>query len=60
MQLWRATAICLAASLLTVSGIVMAKKSDLPDVTEDGLHRVPDSKMALESCRTRRSCGFAM
>lgn len=39
--------LCLAASLLTAGGTAVAKRSDLPDVTEDGLHRVPDSKMAL-------------
>jgi hypothetical protein len=47
MKLWKATTICLAAALLAAPGAVMAKESDLPDVTEDGLHRVPDSKLAL-------------
>lgn len=37
----------LAAFLLSFTGSALAKKSDLPEVTEDGLHRVPDSKMAI-------------
>jgi len=40
-------AIALAALLLSCAGSAIAKKQDFPDVTEDGLHRVPDSKMAL-------------
>jgi hypothetical protein len=47
MKLWIATAIFLAAGLLAAPGTVLAQKIDLPDVTEDGLHRVPDSKMAV-------------
>jgi hypothetical protein len=41
----------LLASTLTLSLLVttasFAKTQELPEVTEDGLHRVPDSKMAL-------------
>jgi hypothetical protein len=39
--------LCLATVLLSAGGTAFAKRADLPDVTEDGLHRVPDSKMAL-------------
>lgn len=37
----------LAAFLLTLSSHAIAKKDEPPEVTEDGLHLVPDSKMAL-------------
>jgi hypothetical protein len=40
-------ALSLTVSLLAFSGAVFAKTQDLPEVTEDGLHRVPDSKMAV-------------
>jgi hypothetical protein len=43
----RTLAATVLAALLAVSGPVSAKKDSLPDVTEDGLHRVADSKMAL-------------
>ena len=33
--------------LLTLSAPLSAKKQEPPEVTEDGLHRVPDSRMAL-------------
>lgn len=36
----------LALSLLVTTAI-FAKTQELPEVTEDGLHRVPDSKMAI-------------
>jgi len=37
----------LATMLLATAGSAIAKQDDLPDVTEDGLHRVADSKMAI-------------
>jgi hypothetical protein len=40
------TALC-TLTLLLVSGPVLAKKQELPEVTEDGLHRVPDSRLAI-------------
>jgi hypothetical protein len=36
-----------ALTLLLVSVPALAKKQELPEVTEDGLHRVPDSRMAI-------------
>jgi hypothetical protein len=40
--------ICLSALFLAVSGSGFAKKNqEFPEITEDGLHRVADSKMAL-------------
>jgi len=36
-----------ALTLLLVAAPVLAKKEELPEVTEDGLHRVPDSRMAI-------------
>ena len=33
--------------LLAIAAPAVAKEQDLPEVTEDGLHRVPDSKMAI-------------
>jgi len=39
--------ILLAIVLTATAGTAIAKKDELPEVTEDGLHRVPDSKMAI-------------
>jgi hypothetical protein len=36
-----------ALTLLLVAVPALAKKQELPEVTEDGLHRVPDSRMAI-------------
>jgi hypothetical protein len=36
-----------AISLLTLSAPLCAKQQELPEVTEEGLHRVPDSKLAI-------------
>jgi hypothetical protein len=47
MQLSKYFAITLATLLLSSAGSALAKKEELPEVTEDGLHRVPDSKMAV-------------
>ena len=40
----RTLGVILLVSLATPG---LAKKTDLPEVTEDGLHRVPDSRMAI-------------
>ena len=32
---------------LLVSAPLLAKKQELPEITEDGLHLVPDSRMAI-------------
>jgi hypothetical protein len=40
------TVLC-ALTLLLVAAPALAKKQELPEVTEDGLHRVPDSRMAI-------------
>jgi len=37
----------LSAFFILFSATVQAKKQDLPDVTVDGLHRVPDSELAV-------------
>ena len=43
-----ALAIFLAAfALLAISAPLPAEQRELPEVTEDGLHRVPDSKLAI-------------
>jgi hypothetical protein len=39
--------ICISSVLCFAAPSVFAKQSDLPEVTEDGLHRVPDSKLAI-------------
>ncbi len=36
-----------ALFFLLVSASVLAKQQELPEITEDGLHRVPDSRMAI-------------
>ena len=36
-----------ALVLLAITVSALAKEQELPDVNEDGLHRVPDSKMAI-------------
>lgn len=44
----RRTVTCLMAlTVCAVSVTAFAKKEELPEVTEDGLHRVPDSKLAV-------------
>jgi hypothetical protein len=35
-----------ALFFLLVSAPALAKQQELPEITEDGLHRVPDSRMA--------------
>lgn len=38
---------CATALLFAVSMTAVAKQDELPDITEDGLHRVSDSKLAI-------------
>ena len=47
MKYFKCVPAFLAAMLLTAAGTAIAKQEELPEVTEDGLHRVPDSKMAV-------------
>jgi len=47
MKLSRNFVILLAIVLTATAGTAIAKKDELPEVTEDGLHRVSDSKMAI-------------
>ena len=47
MKLSRNFVILLAIVLTATAGTAIAKKDELPEVTEDGLHRVADSKMAI-------------
>lgn len=46
----RSKTVCHTLIVLVMSAIAasaVAKEQDLPDVTEDGLHKVPDSRMAV-------------
>jgi hypothetical protein len=47
MRFFKFIPITLATLLLATAGTAIAKQEELPEVTEDGLHRVPDSKMAI-------------
>jgi len=47
MRFFKFVPITLATVLLAAAGTAIAKQEELPEVTEDGLHRVPDSKMAI-------------
>lgn len=47
MRFFKFIPITLATVLLATAGTAIAKQEELPEVTEDGLHRVPDSKMAI-------------
>lgn len=47
MQSPRITVLLLVTALLSLPGPANAKKQELPEVTEDGLHRVHDSKLAI-------------
>ncbi len=47
MNTIRISMVLLITSLLFGSTSLMAAKQPLPEVTEDGLHRVPDSKLAV-------------
>lgn len=47
MKYFKCVPAFLATMLLAAAGTAIAKQEELPEVTEDGLHRVPDSKMAV-------------
>ena len=47
MKFLKLITVCLATVLFATTGTAIAKQEELPEVTEDGLHRVPDSKMAI-------------
>jgi hypothetical protein len=47
MRFFKLIPVSLATILLAAAGTAIAKQEELPEVTEDGLHRVPDSKMAV-------------
>lgn len=47
MQQFRLIVSAVTLGALFLSSSVCAKKDDFPEITEDGLHRVQDSKMAL-------------
>jgi hypothetical protein len=47
MQAFKTYFIPVAACLIMAASPLSAKKQELPEVTEDGLHRVPDSKLAI-------------
>jgi len=38
---------CLVTPLLLIAGSAMAQQDDFPEVTVEGMHRVPDSKLAV-------------
>jgi hypothetical protein len=47
MQPFALRPVLCALVLTIVSTLALAKQQELPEVTEDGLHRVPDSRMAI-------------
>ena len=47
MRFFKLIPVSLATVLFATAGTAIAKQEELPEVTEDGLHRVPDSKMAI-------------
>ena len=47
MKSFRSLLLPIVAFSLIAAPPLLAKKQELPEVTEDGLHRVPDSKMAV-------------
>lgn len=47
MRINRTLAFFLVAILFAMAASAAAKEQELPEVTEDGLHRVPDSKLAI-------------
>jgi len=47
MKFFKFFVISAATVTIAVAGTAFAKKEELPEVTEDGLHRVPDSKLAI-------------
>ena len=47
MRFFKFAPVTLATMLLAMAGTAIAKQEELPQITEDGLHRVADSKMAI-------------
>ena len=47
MMFFKFIPVTLATMLLATAGTAIAKQEELPQITEDGLHRVADSKMAI-------------
>jgi hypothetical protein len=47
MRFFKFAPVTLATMLLATAGTAIAKQEELPQITEDGLHRVADSKMAI-------------
>ena len=47
MRFFKFLPVTLATMLLATAGTASAKQEELPQITEDGLHRVADSKMAI-------------
>ena len=47
MKFFKFVPVTLATMLLVTAGTASAKQEELPQITEDGLHRVADSKMAI-------------
>lgn len=47
MKSFKLSALPIAVALTALSTVALAAKQELPDVTEDGLHRIPDSKLAV-------------
>jgi len=47
MMFFKFIPVTLATMLLATVGTAIAKQEELPQITEDGLHRVADSKMAI-------------
>ena len=47
MRFFNFVPVTLATMLLVTAGTAIAKQEELPQITEDGLHRVADSKMAI-------------
>jgi len=47
MRFFKFVPVTLATMLLATAGTAIAKQEELPQITEDGLHRVADSKMAI-------------
>ena len=47
MRFLKLIPVSLATVLLVTAGTAIAKQEELPQITEDGLHRVADSKMAI-------------
>lgn len=62
MKFPKSVVLLITCVLIALSTTLSAKKQELPDATEDGLHRVPDSRMAIvyaePGCRPAHSQGL--